>query len=666
MLSIQKPQGMLLAVCWFLAAVLILLALGIKTSFHNFHLIENEDAQVPIDIPFSGESTNDPATYVVEGELHLGFLAPGQFRIIPDDRLVSMSINGRDVDLSVVPPDKAEDFVNGFSLDLSGYLEGGVNTVHVRLWDRGGPGLFGIDIRKEGIEWWALVAMAAILLVLPAMARGYDLSTLRIQHRLLYVLIVAGNLLQIWVIVEYNPVEHVWSDPGRHWEQGIEPLRIDLMSMSDPIMYQLYVGALAKLTLNIPALVTFYTSLLALVGHWIWYRFFRELQTSKTIALAGWAVVSLLPSWTSIYSYFMQETLLLPLLGASLWATWRARRKGDLRSFLLMVALWVAAGLTRGTAIPLAAVCCTWLWLQQDLKLRKAVFSTLILVMVLGPLTYRSYQTVHHFAPHGMGHLAAIYGMSGKREIILHTTKNGSRWTHIFGSPSTGATPFAPLSDWKTARTGKVIVNADFNKGSEDWDKAYEDVAMTWDKYLWITGEGLAFLFFAPSWPDSNAARLIDVINIHMRWIWAPAFLIAIVGLFVMRRKLRGTMLLPSLIVVWFIVQGLIPISVAEGRYRKPFEGLIISQYILFAAAAAGAIRKVPYSHPDPVWSRFHRRLSLRRQSGDTVEVDGDAIEVEVEPGDDQVDPIAAESDAVASLTDSSTESTEEPCRATT
>lgn len=661
MLTIQKPQGLLLAVCWFLAAVLILLALGIKVSFSNFQLIQTEDTRLPIDIPFSGESPRDPATYVLEGELRLGFLAPGRFRIIPDDRLVAMNINGRDVDLSVVPPDKAEDFVNGFSLDLGSYLKGGVNTIQAHLWDRGGPGLYGIDIHKAGLDWRVLLAMAAVLLVLPGLARVYDLSKVTPLQWVLYAIIVAGNLLQIWVIVEYNPVDHVWSDPGRHWEQGVEPLRIDLMSMSDPIMYQLYIGALAKLTLNMPALVTFYTSLLALAGHWIWYRFFRELQTSKTLALAGWAVVSLLPSWSSIYSYFMQETLLLPLLGASLWATWRARRKGDLRSFLLMVALWVAAGLTRGTAIPLAAVCCTWLWLQQDLKIQKAVFSTLILVLVLGPLTYRSYQTVHHFAPHGMGHLAAIYGMSGKREIVLHTTKDGSRWTHIFGSPSTGATPFKPLSDWKTARTGKVIVNADLNKGSEDWDKAYEDVALTWEKYFWITGEGLAFLFFAPSWPDSNPERLIDVININMRWIWAPALLVAIVGLIVMRRKLRGTMLLPSLILAWFIVQGLIPISVAEGRYRKPFEGLIISQYILFAAAAVGAIRKVPYSHPDPVWSRFRRR-----KNSDTAEVEGESVDVEGDPVEVRGDPLTVEGGATDGDTASSTESTEEPCRATT
>ena len=80
----------------------------------------------------------------------------------------------------------------------------------------------------------------------------------------------------------------------------------------------MYVALLAKFTLKIPALVAYCTALLSLAGPWLWYRFFRELQSSKTLALAGWACLSFLPSWIAIYGYFMQETLMLPLLGAAL------------------------------------------------------------------------------------------------------------------------------------------------------------------------------------------------------------------------------------------------------------------------------------------------------------------------------------------------------------
>src|SRR5690606_16567667 len=104
---------------------------------------------------------------------------------------------------------------------------------------------------------------------------------------------------------------------------------------------------------------------------------------------------------------------------------------------------------------------------------------------------------------------------------------------------------------------------------------------MTWKEALWITKENLIFLFFGSSWPDNNEDQIVDLINVHMRWIWAPAFLVAIIWCFRMRKRLRHQWLLPSLILAWFIVQGLLPISFNEGRYRKPFEGLIIAQLIL-------------------------------------------------------------------------------------
>src|SRR5690606_29068722 len=144
-----------------------------------------------------------------------------------------------------------------------------------------------------------------------------------------------------------NPIDNIFSDPQRHWEQGVEPLRTDPMSMTDPILYQLFVGVIGKLSGQLPGLVAFYTALLSLLMPWIWYRFFRELQPSKIVAVAGWVAIAWLPSWMGIYGYFMQETLMLPLLGAALYATWRCKRKKDLASFLWMVVAWTLAGLTR-------------------------------------------------------------------------------------------------------------------------------------------------------------------------------------------------------------------------------------------------------------------------------------------------------------------------------
>ncbi|MCW8127725.1 glycosyltransferase family 39 protein [Microbulbifer halophilus] len=411
-------------------------------------------------------------------------------------------------------------------------------------------------------------------------------------YALLYGLIIAGVCLRIDQILQFNPVDHIWSDPQRHWEQGTDVLRNDPMAMTDPVLYQLYIAALGKLTLKDPLLVAFYTILLSLFTPWIWYRFLRELQPHKALALSGWAALSLLPSWVAIYSYFMQETLLLPLLGAALYASWRCRRKQTLRSFLLMVFLWSLAGLTRGIAIPLAAVTCCWLWLEQGDRLRKALWSTLLLALVLGPLVVRGYQQMQLFAPHGIGKMVSIYTRSGKSKININYQRDGARWGYWFASPATGEKPLAPLSDWTTARRGTVEVNIDVEHGAEDWREAMEQNPLSVSKYLWITKENLIYLFFGASWPDNNRERTLHRVNIQMRWLWAPLTLLLLTVTVIYWRRLGGERMLPVLLLVWLLVQGLLPIAVNEGRYRKPGEGLLLAQAVLVLGTLGKASRR--------------------------------------------------------------------------
>jgi len=192
----------------------------------------------------------------------------------------------------------------------------------------------------------------------------------RLLRWALLCLLLAACGYRVWLVVQFNPMDHIWSDPGRHWNNGIRPLDTSPMSAIDAILYQIYVGALAKITVQQSLLVAYWTALLSLSGPWLWYRFLRELFPQRDWALTGWVVLAGLPSWSAIYSYFMQETLMLPLLGLALWATWRCRRKGGTASFVVAVAAWLAAGLTRGICLPLGAVAMTWLWFAQGASFR--------------------------------------------------------------------------------------------------------------------------------------------------------------------------------------------------------------------------------------------------------------------------------------------------------
>ncbi|HEY6529392.1 MAG TPA: hypothetical protein VIZ65_11910 [Cellvibrionaceae bacterium] len=582
-LRLRRP---LWAILLAAAIALGFLSNSLVVHFNNFTLKGSSGELGSITMPFlkQGTGAND---YVVEGEMELGWLSPSLYNVIPDDLLLKVVINGQQIDLSDQPYDRLKDVNQGVMLNLGRFLHSGSNHVEIHFRDFSGD--MGLDIKTSPLDWhWAGLGLAWVLLVSIAAVAVLQCFGLSRARSLCYWLIVAGSVIRVAYIFTYNPIDHIFSDPQRHWEQGTEVLRKDLMALTDPIGYQIYVGVLAKLSLKLPVLVAFYTSLLALLGAWFWYRFLREAQANKTLALAGWAFVSLLPSWTAIYAYFMQETLMLPMLGAALWATWRCRRKADLASFLAMVFFWVAAGLTRGIAIPMAAVACSWLWLAQDGKFKKALYSFAVLLFILGPLTVRSYTFVHHFAPHGMGQLNVIYAQSGKKVIEINVADVG-RWG--FGSPSTGAKPFAPFSDWMTQRTGTVEAEVNFQKGKGGWQPALDQVHMSLSDYLWIAKENLIFLFFAESWPDVRAGRLVDGFSSVMRWLWAPLFLFTVIVLIKDAKKLRRQWLLTGLIAAWFVVQGLIPIAINEGRYRKPLEGLLAAQLVLWLAARQGALR---------------------------------------------------------------------------
>jgi hypothetical protein len=408
----------------------------------------------------------------------------------------------------------------------------------------------------------------------------------RVMRAVLLALLVAACGYRGWLVFRYNPLDHIWSDPARHWEAGINSLSGAPMTLIDPILYQIYIGVLAKLTLKVPVLVAYWTMLLSLSGPWLWYRFLRELLPTRDWALAGWVLLAALPSWSAIYSYFMQETLMLPLLGAALWATWRCRRKGDTASFLVAVGLWLLAGLTRGICLPLAAVAMSWLWFAQGDKLAKATTSLALLLACLGPLAARSWAMTGLIAPHGNGELAQLYDRAGTSSISIDFKRGETvRWTYKFLSPALLQPPFEPFSDWRSRREWDAHFSIDLNAGNRDWRAAKESLP-PWDfsRLAWLTGDNLIHLFFSQSWPDTNLERGIGKVNFWLRWIWAPLAALCFVMTLACWRRERER-LLPAMLLVWFVVQGLLPISVNEGRYRKPFEGLLLAQCLLLASS---------------------------------------------------------------------------------
>lgn len=395
----------------------------------------------------------------------------------------------------------------------------------------------------------------------------------------LYLLILAAYAARAWQVFIYNPMQHLWSDPLRHWTHAGETLQTGPMAFFDPIGYQLWLSILQKITYGDPLLVACYVTALSWATPWIWYRAFRALNIGYRLSLTGWAVLAWLPSWIAIYSYFMTETLFLPLLGWSIWMTARAEHQQTTQAFGMAVLIWTLTALVRGIAAPLAGAALLLIWLRQPAKGRKAAIGLLIAAALLGPISYRNYINVGLWPPFGNAWLNRIYAVSGKQEIQMQLFKNGAHWVYGFASPSIGEQPFKPLSGWRSGRKGQVSVTVDLNRGDADWREAFEINAQP--RSGWLHIENVLYLLAGASWPDNDPAQAAARLQIAGRWIWAPLF--AIVALWSLRswRLCVAQPLIGALIGVWFLCQGLTLLTVNEGRYRKPLEGLLLAQVLI-------------------------------------------------------------------------------------
>lgn len=401
----------------------------------------------------------------------------------------------------------------------------------------------------------------------------------------LWVLVVLGCLVRVWAVWAVNPVDHIFSDTQRHWDHAKEPLMTAPMAVFDPIVFQTWMSVVQRLTLGDRLLTGMYAALLSICCPLAWYPFLKELLKHGRWAVFGLAVISWLPSWIGIYGYFMPETLFLPLLGASLWATWRCVRIGGLGLFGATVVLWTVTGLTRGVAIPMGAVAVASIWWRQDRKVAQAFIGILILAFALVPLAIRAHRFIGTWSPYGDGTFNAIYAGSGRRAVMLELERDGSHWSYMFQSPSLDSEPLAPFSKWTSGRAGAAVIQIDHRNASHDWSVAKASYEPTWNERLRLTAENLIFLFFGESWPDSNREHAMEALSSVLRWMWAPLFAAVSIGSLCVGSPSRRTWLLPGLILAWLVFQGLLLLSVNEGRYRKPLEGLLVAQSLVVAEA---------------------------------------------------------------------------------
>lgn len=391
---------------------------------------------------------------------------------------------------------------------------------------------------------------------------------------LLLALVAVGTLVRVAVAFHYNPLDYLYSDAMRHWTNGLQFFHPNLMAGCDPIGYQGYVFLLRLITRDSHYAVALACALLSAFMPWTFYRAGREFGLSRNRALLLYALIAWMPSLVFVYHFIMAETLLLALVGFSLWMSARHLRKGDLPSLLVATAAWTLACLTKMIPLPLAATCLAYGWWRHSRKLGHLALAATVALILLVPAAIRSDRVLGFAAPFGNSWLQRIHHHAGTTNIRIEY--GGSFWQ--YGSPSAHIQPLEPFSAWAMRRSQgdtTVEVRIDPSNGRADWRRAYGQLPNTWRDWRDRQFENTVLFLFAPAWPESNRPGWEGWINLGQRWLWAPLILV-LLGCNLKLFRARRFDLVPVATTLFTLGLLFQDVATMEGRFRKPLEPMLL------------------------------------------------------------------------------------------
>jgi hypothetical protein len=415
-------------------------------------------------------------------------------------------------------------------------------------------------------------------------------ANMKKMDNFLYILIFFGLIMRFFYPFFSNPYDHLYSDPYRHYDaiQG-ENFGHTLFSILDPPLPQLLLKAAFTIFGNTILGGAAYYGLLCAIMPWCWYRWGRLIFPSKTTALLFMAIITYLPSWIGIYSLFMDEPVLLPLLGTALWLSWRAKNKATAGALILATIFWALTMCVKLNSVFELIIVMPWLiyfYIQKNGRGIKTICTSLAAVCILA-IAYLSYPA---WVYHGLGFTWLFPPGTGALNRGWYNSDGVSYTTQIFykgklvetigtfGSNGTCSEPFAPFSKWSTWRSGvynyQIICNQPISL-----TLPYQK--LPWQNNLRNATEETLHLFFSQSWPDCRDDDPFQLAQSYMRWLWAFLTL-GIIILTIRKRQQKNILVILCLgTLLLYIISNC---SMIDGRYRKPWEGIAIAAFIYLCA----------------------------------------------------------------------------------
>jgi hypothetical protein len=362
----------------------------------------------------------------------------------------------------------------------------------------------------------------------------------------------------------------------RHWDNAENFLTPGAQGASNPYLYQLYLFLVQRVTHEDRVWIGIVTACLSVFLPLFWYLFARSVLRRPVNALRYASILCWLPSNISIFGFFMNETLLLPLMSLALWLTQRTLQKRTAGSFIAMAITWTLGVLTRSVVGPVGLVCVavSWLRLRRGRWLALAV-SSAATAGAVSAASIHAHSVLNRYTPFGDNAVVAIYFVSGAHQYMIDFKGYG---VYGFASPSLYLSPFYPFAEFQSIRKGVVSFSLDPDlRGSDIQETLRQEAELNRGILPRLIFENVLFLSFGHAWPTAGATNdAADAICVKERWIWAPLILVSLFGSISYVAR-RGVAFVPLVTLGFlFTCYVLAQMTIMEGRYRKPLEPVVL------------------------------------------------------------------------------------------
>lgn len=310
-----------------------------------------EPAGAPGSITLPWHFSGDPAVRTIRIQTRLA--APWflhQWRIVPDDELLELRVNDRQVSLDSIPRERLQDWRQGFSIDLSPWLKTGENSFEMKVRNNGGNG--GLNLRVIPGATALLFLAVPFLLFLAALNIALPLTAG--QRCILFLALIV--LLMYWSVTPWETRAYDVGLPDGHF--GYVSWLADTLAIPapnagwtffhPPLYYIL--GALALRTADLLGAARAETLQLLSLGFWL--VFLSASAASLRICLRGKEVQLLIATaaialWPSGIIHGIRISNDLPAYACAALAAyfmlcwWKSRRRSALVGMSLCCVLAV-------------------------------------------------------------------------------------------------------------------------------------------------------------------------------------------------------------------------------------------------------------------------------------------------------------------------------------